>query len=64
VVVEFTVNNKIHSVTKISLFITNYNRELRIKANIRRKEKIEKMTKFVERMKKVQKKVGAVLRKV
>jgi len=36
------------------LFITNYSRELRMGANIRRKEKIEKVTKLVERMKKVQ----------
>jgi len=27
---EFAVNNKIHSVTKISLFIANYGRELRM----------------------------------
>jgi len=36
------------------LFITNYSRELRMGVNIRRKEKIEKVTKLVERMKKVQ----------
>jgi len=37
---------------------------LRIGADIRRKEKIEKVTEFVERMKKIQKEVGTVLKKV
>jgi len=37
---------------------------LRIGADIRRKEKIEKVTEFVERMKKIQKEVGIVLKKV
>jgi len=41
----------------------NYGRELRIGANIRRKRKIEKIIEFIERMKKVQKEVGATLRK-
>ena len=63
VTAEFVVNNKVHSVTKVLLFITNYRRELRMGINIRRKEKVEKITKFVKRMKKVQKEVGAVLKK-
>jgi len=50
---EFAVNNKIHSATKISLFIMNYGRELRMGADIRKKGKVEKATKFVKRMKKV-----------
>jgi len=33
--------------------MANYGRKLRMKADIRRKEKIEKVTKFVERIKKV-----------
>ena len=33
--------------------MVNYGRELRIGADIRRKEKIEKTTKFVERIKRV-----------
>jgi len=53
VMAEFAVNNKIHSATKISLFIMNYGRELRMGADIRRKGKVEKATKFVKRMKKV-----------
>ena len=57
------VNNKVHVVINILPFITNYKRELRIGADIRRKEKVEKATEFTERLNKVQKEVGAVLRK-
>jgi len=60
---EFVVNNKIHSVTKISPFIANYGSELKIGADIR-KEKVEKATKFVERIKKMQKEAGAALKKI
>jgi len=42
VIAEFVVNNKVHTATKISPFIANYRRELRIGADIRRKEKVEK----------------------
>jgi len=49
--VEFVVNNKIYLVTKISLFIASYGRELRMGANIRKK--VEKATEFAERIKKV-----------
>ena len=41
----------------------NYSRELRIRADIRRKRKIEKTMEFAETMKKVQEKAGVVLRK-
>ena len=58
------INNKVHSATKISLFIMNYGRELRMGVDIRKKGKVEKATEFVERMKKIQEKVGAVLKKV
>ena len=47
----------------MSLFIANYGRELRIGANIRKKGKVEKVTEFVERMKKVQEETGAALKK-
>ena len=47
------VNNKTYSATKVSLFMANYGRELRIGADIRRKGKVEKVTEFVEKMKKV-----------
>ena len=51
---EFVINNKIHSATKVSPFIANYKREMRMGANIRKKGKVEKVMEFVERMKKVQ----------
>ena len=60
---EFAVNNKVHSATKISPFIVNYGRELRMEANIRRKRKVEKTTEFVKRMKRVQEEAGTALRK-
>ena len=60
---EFADNNKMHSVIKVSPFIVNYSRELRMEANIRRKGKVEKTIEFVKRMKKVQEKTGAALRK-
>jgi len=60
---EFAINNKVHSTTKVSLFMANYGRELRIGEDIRRKGKMEKAMEFVERMKKVQKEAGAALKK-
>ena len=60
---EFAVNNKVYLATKVSSFIANYGRELRIEADIRKKEKVEKTMEFVKRMKKVQEKAGAALRK-
>ena len=60
---EFAVNNKVYLATKMSLFITNYSRELRMGGDIRKKGKVEKATEFVERMKKVQEEARAVLKK-
>ena len=60
---EFAINNKLYSTTKMSLFIANYRRELRMGADIRKKGKVKKATEFVERLKKVQEEAGAVLRK-
>ena len=48
---------------KISLFMTNYGRELRMGVNIKRKGKIEKAMEFMKRMKRVQEEVEIVLRK-
>jgi len=62
--VEFVVNNKVHSAIKISPFMANYGKELRIRADIERKEKIEKTTEFAKKIKKIQEEVGTVLRKV
>ena len=50
---EFAINNKVYSATKISLFIANYGRELRMGADIRKEGKVEKAIEFVERMKKM-----------
>jgi len=63
VIAEFAVNNKVYSTTKVSFFIANYGRELRTETDIRKKEKMEKVTKFVERMRKVQEEVRVALRK-
>ena len=60
---EFAINNKVYLATKISLFVANYGRELRIRVDIRKKGKVEKTTEFIERIKKVHKEVGVVLKK-
>ena len=44
--------------------MANYGRELRIERDIRRKEKVEKATEFVEKLKRVQEEVGAVLKRM
>jgi len=61
---KFAINNKVYSATKISPFMANYRRELKMEADIRKKKKVEKAMEFAERMKKVQEKVGVALRKV
>ena len=61
---EFVINNKVHLATKVSLFMANYRRELRMGADIRKKEKVEKAMEFVEKMKKVQEETGAALKKM
>lgn len=53
-IVEFAVNNKIYSVTKILPFMANYGRNLRIGANIKRKGKVTKAIEFAEIIKKIQ----------
>jgi len=60
---EFVVNNKAHSATKVSPFMANYGRELRMGGDIRKRGKVEKATEFVERMKKVHEEAGAALKK-
>ena len=61
---EFTVNNKVHTATKVSPFMANYGRELRMGGDIRKKGKVESATEFVEKMKKVHEKAVAALRKM
>ena len=60
---EFAINNKIHTATKVSPFIANYGRELRMGGDIRRKGKMESMTEFMEIMKKVHEEAEAALKK-
>jgi len=60
---EFAVNNKVYTATKVSPFMANYRRELRMGGNIRKRGKVEKAMEFVERMKKVHEEAGAVLKK-
>jgi len=49
--VEFAFNNKVHTVTKMSLFKTNYGREPRMGFDIRKKGKNEKVEEFAREMK-------------
>ena len=60
---EFAINNKVHMATKVSPFMANYRREIRMGGDIRRKGKVESAMEFVERMKKVHEEVEAALRK-
>jgi len=60
---EFVVNNKVYTATKISLFMANYGRELRMGGDIRKRGKVEKVMEFVERMKKVHEEAEATLKK-
>jgi len=43
--------------------MVNYDRELRMEIDIRKKGKVEKMIKFVKRMKKIQEETGVILKK-
>ena len=61
--VEFAVNNKVHTATKVLPFIANYSREMRIESNIRKREKVEKAGEFVERMKRIHEEAGVALKK-
>ena len=61
---EFAVDNKVHTTTKMSPFIANYSRELRMGGDIRRKkEKVESVAEFVERIKKVHEEAEVALKK-
>jgi len=51
VIVEFAINNRIHSATKVSLFIVDYGREMKMGVDIRKKKKVEKTMEFAEKMK-------------
>ena len=60
---EFAVNNKVYIATKVLSFMANYRRELRIEGDIRKRRKVERAMKFVERMKRVHEEAGAALKK-
>jgi len=60
---EFAVNNKVHTATKVSPFMANYRREMRMGGDIRKSGKVEKVTEFVERIKRVYEKARAALKK-
>jgi len=50
--------------TKVSPFMANYGRELKMGGDIRKKGKIESATEFIERIKKVHEEAGAALKKI
>jgi len=58
---EFTFNNKVHTVTKMSPFQVNYGRELKMGFDIRKKGKNEKAEEFVREMKKRHEEARAAL---
>ena len=61
---EFVVNNKIYMTTKVLPFMANYGKELRMGGDIRKKGKVEKVTEFVERMKKIYEEAVVALKKM
>ena len=60
---EFMVNNKTHTATKMSPFMANYGKEMRMGGDIRRKRKVESAMEFVQKMKKMQEEAEAALKK-
>ena len=63
VAAEFAINNKVYIATKVSPFMANYGKEMRMGGDIRKKGKVESATEFVERMKKVHEEAETALRK-
>jgi len=63
VTVEFVVNNKVYTTTKVLPFMANYSRELQIGIDIRRKGKVENVMEFAERMRKIQEEAKVALKK-
>ena len=61
---KFAIKNKTYLTTKVPLFMANYRRKIRMGVNLRKKRKMEKATEFTERIRKVQKEVGAVFKRV
>jgi len=61
--VEFAYNNKVHVVTKTSLFKANYGQDPKMGFKGRRKGKYKMVEKFVKRMRKIQEEIKAALEK-
>jgi len=61
---EFVYNNKMHSSIKTLPFKVNYEQDPRIGFEGRKKEKYERVEKFIEKMKQIQEEVKVVLSKV
>ena len=61
--VEFAINNKVHTATRMLPFMANYRKELRMGGDIRRKGKVESAIEFAEKMKRVHEEAEAALRK-
>ena len=49
VIAEFSMNNKTHSATKVSLFIVNYSKELRIGQILEERAKYKKQQSFLRK---------------
>jgi len=60
---EFVVNNKVHTATKVSPFMANYRREMRMGGDIRKRGKMEKTTEFMERIKRIHEEARAALKR-
>ena len=60
---EFAINNKVHTATKVSPFMANYGKELRMGGDIRKKRKVESAIEFAERIKKVHEEAEVALKK-
>ena len=60
---EFAINNKVHTATKVSPFMVNHGKELRMGGDIRKKGKVESAIEFAERMKKVYEEAEVALKK-
>jgi len=61
---EFVVNNKVHTATKVLPFMANYRKELRMGGDIRKKEKVESVMEFVEKIKKMHEEATVALKKM
>ena len=60
---EFVINNKVYMATKLSPFMANYGKEMRMGGDIRKKGKVESAMEFVERIKKVHEEAEVALRR-